>query len=105
MRTGSCAAELGITLIGDFHADSSFVAGLDPVERSLLKKLKAIRRAKLLPVEPTLHVSQWAPGSLWRNKLRSYGPSDHVYRISRAMYEATHVPSDWKPNFNEIDEW
>eukprot|EP00045_Choanoeca_perplexa_P007376 m.66405 g.66405 ORF g.66405 m.66405 type:complete len:542 (+) comp14051_c0_seq1:294-1919(+) len=94
-----------ITLVGDFRADSSFVAGLDPIERTLLKKLKAIRRAKLLPHEPTLHVSQWAPGSLWRNKLRSYGPSDHVYRISRAMYEATHVPSDWKPNFNEIDEW
>ena len=99
-------AELAdITLIGSFRKDSTFVNGLDPHEKYLLQKLKAVRQAKLIPKPPTIHVSQWAPGSLWKTKLREYGPGDDVYRISRAMYEATHVPADWIPNFNEIDEW
>lgn len=93
-----------VVLAGLFRPDSSFVASLDPAEREVLQKLRAVTLAHALP-KPHIFVSQWAPGNLWLTKRNEYNPPPETYIISRAMYEATHFPSDWPPNFDKIDEF
>eukprot|EP00049_Salpingoeca_infusionum_P014732 m.279102 g.279102 ORF g.279102 m.279102 type:complete len:323 (-) comp15739_c4_seq9:3172-4140(-) len=87
------------------NVDTDFVDELPYQHQRLLKRIKAQSYAPSRP-PPAIYVSQWAPGSLFRTKLdQARSPSEAMFIVSRAMYEATRVPTDWIPNFSLIHEY
>lgn len=52
---------------------------------------------------PDVYVSQWPPGMAGA-RLSAFPQRDEVYRIGRAMYETTSIPSDWAVHMNRFDE-
>lgn len=99
------STHIEIMLPDGFNADEGFVSNLDPREKKVLMRLRARQYAGIINTKPQIYLSQWPPGRLFAGKMEKFGVTDTTYRISRAMYEATHLPTDWQSNFDQIDEF